>query len=176
MIRTANSVPGYATVCVRTLDAKKKVPWEKQVGVLVPADSSGRQPGPHQAEYDFLQVRNSFKRPSSQRPGTADREVQHSDRYSVKEICRIRVWLCVFEGVGWCMRACCSSPSRAAKHGRCCVLSPSCLAASDSRYWCVVRFLPFQLSLSACEEKYAGTLQRANSESWAIRPANPKSL
>lgn len=48
---------------------------------------------------------------------------------------------------------CCSSPNRAAKHGRCCVLSPSCLAASDSRYWCVVRFLPFQLSLSACEEK-----------------------
>lgn len=46
-----------------------------------------------------------------------------------------------------------SSPRRAAKHGRCCVLSPSCLAASDSRYWCVVRFLPFQLSLSACDEK-----------------------
>lgn len=30
------------------------LPWEKQVGVLVPTDSSGRQPGLHQAEYDFL--------------------------------------------------------------------------------------------------------------------------
>lgn len=28
------------------------------MGVLVPTDSSGRQPGLHQAEYDFLQVAN----------------------------------------------------------------------------------------------------------------------
>lgn len=36
------------------------VPWEKRVGVLVPVGSSGRQPGPHQAECDFLQMNKSL--------------------------------------------------------------------------------------------------------------------
>lgn len=36
------------------------------MGVLVPADSSGRQPGPHQAEYDFLHERNSSNDPDEE--------------------------------------------------------------------------------------------------------------
>lgn len=43
-----------ATVWHLKLWLDNALPWEKQVGVLVPTDSSGRQPGLHQAEYDFL--------------------------------------------------------------------------------------------------------------------------
>lgn len=123
-----------ATVWYLKLWLGNTVPWEKQVGVLVPEDSSGRQPGLHQAEYDFLQggqlIWNTVKRKWEK-----SRPLFHLHSEPPHE------------------STCWPSPRRAAKHGRCCVLSPSCLAASDSRYWCVVRFLPFQLSLSACEEK-----------------------
>lgn len=39
---------------------KQSLPWGRLVGVLVPADSSGRQPGLHQAKYDFLKERKKF--------------------------------------------------------------------------------------------------------------------
>lgn len=146
--------------CLRGL---RNIPWEKLVGVLVPADSSGRQPGPHQAEYDFLQERNVRKCLLCQWTRATDEEGRQKYKsqvgvsvfqwQSVREMCGTCLICCVCVWSLMCVSLRCSSPSRAAKHGRCCVLSPSCLAASDSRYWCVVRFLPFQLSLSACEEK-----------------------